>query len=333
MSLSRRRMGWSETVALVLAAITCAVGAAAWIADATAALPRDSDIAFDDRFLDPSSPSRPSGRNVVLHPLYRSAFEIKLRDAKAMLAQKLSSHVRGSGVGDAAGNNAAGNNEAQPPVTEDVASATEDKSSSDIPLPRPRPVAANVETTAQADTAPRPDDRTLLQKLSDMLPAKITLASLVPDGGMFRRGPDLAALGYDKLSAVYDISAKTLYLPNGQRLEAHSGLGELMDNPEHVAKPNVGPTPPAVYELKPRETLFHGVRALRMTPVDGSSALGRVGLLTHSYMLGPNGDSNGCVSIKDYDRFLKAYDDGEVNRLVVVPSLSGTVSARVASQS
>jgi hypothetical protein len=53
-------------------------------------------------------------------------------------------------------------------------------------------------------------------------------------------------------------------------------------------------------------------------------------------MLGPKGDSNGCVSIKDYDRFLKAYNDGEVNRLVVVPSLNtnGTVAQqRSASQS
>jgi hypothetical protein len=61
----------------------------------------------------------------------------------------------------------------------------------------------------------------------------------------------------------------------------------------------------------------------------------RSGLLTHSYMLGPNGDSNGCVSIKNYDRFLKAYTDGEINRLIVVPSLSGAtqVSQRASSDS
>jgi hypothetical protein len=41
-------------------------------------------------------------------------------------------------------------------------------------------------------------------------------------------------------------------------------------------------------------------------------------------MLGPNGDSNGCVSIRNYERFLKAFNDGEINRVVVVPSLSGT---------
>jgi hypothetical protein len=100
-----------------------------------------------------------------------------------------------------------------------------------------------------------------------------------------------------------------------------------MDDPDHVDQRMVGATPPATYDLKPREKPFHGVRALRMTPSEGTSALGRVGLLTHNYMLGPRGDSNGCVSIKDYDRFLKAYDNGEFNRLVVVPRLGGAATA------
>jgi len=38
-------------------------------------------------------------------------------------------------------------------------------------------------------------------------------------------------------------------------------------------------------------------------------------------LLGPKGDSTGCISIKDYDRFLKAYDNGEFSRIVVVPRL------------
>jgi hypothetical protein len=44
-------------------------------------------------------------------------------------------------------------------------------------------------------------------------------------------------------------------------------------------------------------------------------------------MLGPNGDSNGCVSIKDYEKFLKAFSNGEIKRLVVVPSLGDEASA------
>ena len=71
----------------------------------------------------------------------------------------------------------------------------------------------------------------------------------------------------------------------------------------------VGATPPNVYDLKPREKLFHGVAALRMTPVGENEMHGRNGLLVHSYLLGPNGNSNGCVSIKDYDRFLAAYHE------------------------
>ena len=69
-----------------------------------------------------------------------------------------------------------------------------------------------------------------------------------------------------------------------------------------------GVTPPHLYDLKPREALFHGVPALRLNPVGGEEAIyGRSGLLAHTYMLGPNGDSNGCVSFKDYNAFLHAY--------------------------
>uniref|UniRef100_UPI0013D0B5EC tlde1 domain-containing protein n=1 Tax=Acinetobacter baumannii TaxID=470 RepID=UPI0013D0B5EC len=67
----------------------------------------------------------------------------------------------------------------------------------------------------------------------------------------------------------------------------------------------------------------HGVRALRLNPVGGSRAIhGRAGLLAHTYMLGPRGDSNGCISFKDYNRFLQAYLRGEVRRLIVVASAS-----------
>ena len=66
---------------------------------------------------------------------------------------------------------------------------------------------------------------------------------------------------------------------------------------------------------------------VRMIPVGDNGAFGRSGLLAHSYMLGPNGDSNGCVSIKDYDKFLKAFSNGEIKRLVVVPSLGDETSA------
>jgi hypothetical protein len=120
-------------------------------------------------------------------------------------------------------------------------------------------------------------------------------------------------------TAVYDISARTVTLPSGERLEAHSGLGESMDNPRHVHRRMRGSTPPGTYDLTEREALFHGVRAIRLNPVGGSAAIhGRDGILAHTYMLGPSGASNGCVSFRDYNRFLQAYLRGEVRRLVVV---------------
>jgi hypothetical protein len=45
-------------------------------------------------------------------------------------------------------------------------------------------------------------------------------------------------------------------------------------------------------------------------------------------MLGPSGQSFGCVSFKDYDAFLHAFLKGEVARIVVVPHL-GTAASRV----
>jgi hypothetical protein len=163
----------------------------------------------------------------------------------------------------------------------------------------------------------------MMQKFSDMVKTRVTLASL----GL-GKGPDLAALGYDNETAVYDLSAHAVYLPNGTVLEAHSGMGSLRDDLEHVSVPNLGATPPAVYSLKPREKDFHGVAAIRMTPADGSDIFGRSGLLVHSYMLGPNGDSNGCISVRDYDRFLKAFNDCQFSHIAVVTSVKAMILAQ-----
>lgn len=313
---------------LSLAAAALALGAAAWVADmgdstplVTAALPPantngPSGPSFDDRFasLSGSQPARDTG----LRALERSAVnavQLKLRDAKAMLAQKLQGDDWRSTLTE---------DDRQHVVDETRPSQRADA----VPMPRSRPAQADfsaqiASSQAYAETNPRVDNRNFFEKFTD----KIRLASLTPGDGLLGKAPDLGALGYDSRTAVYDIKAKALYLPSGVALEAHSGMGALMDDPDHVDQRMVGATPPATYDLKPREKLFHGVRALRLTPTDGTSALGRVGLLTHNYMLGPRGDSNGCVSIKDYDRFLKAWDNGEFNRLVVVPSLSGSATA------
>ncbi|HXE26182.1 MAG TPA: tlde1 domain-containing protein, partial [Roseiarcus sp.] len=47
----------------------------------------------------------------------------------------------------------------------------------------------------------------------------------------------------------------------------------------------------------------------------------RAGFLAHPFMLGPNGQSNGCVSFKDYQAFLRAYQNGQITKLAVVAGL------------
>lgn len=128
--------------------------------------------------------------------------------------------------------------------------------------------------------------------------------------------------GVDRQTAIYDISARTVYMPDGTRLEAHSGLGPKLDDPRYVHERMHGPTPPHLYALSPREALFHGVEALRLTPIGGGGIFGRAGLLAHTFMLGPNGDSNGCVSFRDYQAFLRAYKSGAVRRLLVVARMN-----------
>jgi hypothetical protein len=208
-----------------------------------------------------------------------------------------------------------------------------------LPVPRPSelrspraadlPQTASVPASRRSGTAALPaapaDNRSLLEKLFGVQPAPgsaLGYAALESNAGNvapsnpFRPAPSLAA---DAATAVYDISARVVYMPNGERLEAHSGLGDKLDDPRYVHVRMSGATPPGTYDLTEREKLFHGVRALRLNPVGGgASVYGRAGLLAHTYMLGPNGDSNGCVSFKQYDKFLQAFLRGEVKRLVVV---------------
>jgi len=157
------------------------------------------------------------------------------------------------------------------------------------------------------------------------LPASLPKdAPLPPPRPLAFAGPSVSPEGpFDHFTAVYDLAAHTVYMPDGTRLEAHSGLGDRLDDPRHVDEPDRGATPPHLYDLTLREEPFHGVQALRLNPVGGESAIfGRAGLLAHTYMLGPKGDSNGCVSFKDYDAFLQAFQSGKVKRLAVVASLN-----------
>jgi hypothetical protein len=212
-----------------------------------------------------------------------------------------------------------------------------------LPTPSPQRVAQNVilpaprPTSAPTRKASLADDSHGNQAASDTPPAKpsifvtvfeklfgkpapIRLAYATTDDSDLGVGP-VAAGRYDQWTAVYDISAHTVYMPDGAQLEAHSGLGSWLDDPNHANEKMRGVTPPNIYDLELREKLFHGVRALRMIPEDSQKVFGRAGLLAHSFMLGPNGDSNGCVSFKNYDAFLQAYLDHKIKRLAVVTSL------------
>lgn len=231
----------------------------------------------------------------------------------------------------------------QPPVT--LAEKT-------APMPVPRPLDLLPKTDPQqpqqlqprlaqpttprrnrtAAAAPTPEDnRNFFEKLFGVQkqaePAGTALAYAAPQDDIVDRGritrlspsvgtPTRTA---EAGTAIYDIAAKMVYMPNGERLEAHSGLGEMMDDVRYAHVRMKGVTPPHTYTLTEREALFHGVRAIRLNPVGGSGAIhGRAGLLAHTYLLGPRGDSNGCISFKDYDRFLQAFLRGEVKRIVVV---------------
>jgi hypothetical protein len=316
---------------LALAAAGLSLMIAAWFTNtefqtlASAALPGNADRAtFEDRFV------RGPDDGPALQPLKRSILakvESEFSTARDALASRWPQDLRMAVVEDE-----------QPVAAPVIVPTPPAPASPGIPLPRSRPTAADQlaqtsQALALATAAPttipadvplsQPAERSVLQKLSDMVKSKVAVASL----GL-GKGPDLAALGYDNETAVYDITAHAVYLPNGTVLEAHSGMGSLRDDPDHVSVHMTGATPPAVYSLKPREKDFHGVAALRMTPSDGSDIGGRSGLLVHSYMLGPNGDSNGCISVRDYDRFLKAYNEGQFTHIAVVNSVKAMILAQ-----
>ena len=214
-----------------------------------------------------------------------------------------------------------------------VAPAVAQRAVDSVPLPATRPstlrlLASREVAKAKAaimavTSAEKPS---IFEKLYGKPPSKPSMLAFasadfsdVNIPGPAKASPMGNAAPYDRETAVYDISARTVYLPDGTKLEAHSGLGPKLDDPRYVHVKMHGATPPHLYDLAPREALFHGVPALRLKPVGGEEAIfGRTGLLAHTYMLGPNGDSNGCVSFKDYYAFLNAYRNGGIKRLAVV---------------
>jgi len=204
---------------------------------------------------------------------------------------------------------------AKPETDEDAALPSQ------IPLPEARPL---IETVA---IDPKPaDEKPVARGTLDNKDDKDDLAYAKPERSLFgdlfkNKGSDTGWLGKGTKVAIYDVSNATVYMPDGTKLRAHSGIGRMRDNPrfEHI-KMN-GPTPAGIYRLSMREKRFYGVEAIRMTSIDGRHPKNRTGLLTHTNLLRGQKGSHGCVAFQNYQPFLKAFKRGQVTMLVVVPEL------------
>jgi hypothetical protein len=344
----RSRRSGRPRVVLLVAALAGSLGSATVVGfslrgDAPSASGKAADAAAHR-----AAAVAPRSYDGMLEPTPSWSLEALAFVQNPLLAAEFSSPARPEGATEP---RATLPREEQPPPPPDPKTA---RSIQTPPLPVPRPAdlrgpsapgpsqtvdraISRPKRTAAVPVAPE-DNRSFFEKLFGVQRAQgpalgyAALGSGAPNEAPQTRTSPSLDLG--AATAVYDISARTLTLPNRERLEAHSGLGDKLDDPRFVHVRMRGATPPGTYDLTEREQPFHGVRALRLNPVGGSGAVhGRTGLLAHTYLLGPKGDSNGCVSIRDYDRFLQAYLRGEVKRLVVVPGRGGDGLPGIASPS
>lgn len=197
------------------------------------------------------------------------------------------------------------------------------------PLPGRRPMIAVVAPVTVASVTPAavkparaPKPAPVVAEEEDE-PTTKALAFARPENPMKSLGRSVPWPDRGTKIAVYDITNGVVHMPNGQKLEAHSGIGPMRDNPKFTHVSMRGPTPPGTYKLSMREKLFHGVAAIRLTPTDGVAPKGRTGLLAHSYLLARRGDSHGCVAFANYPQFLSAFQRGEVTHMVIVERHDG----------
>jgi hypothetical protein len=202
------------------------------------------------------------------------------------------------------------------PETEDDAALP-----SQIPMPEARPLIETVVINQKPA-----DDKPAARKNLDGKDSKKDVAYAKPERSLFgdlfkNRTSNGAWPGRGTKVAIYDVSNATVYLPDGTKLRAHSGIGGMRDNPrfEHVTMR--GPTPAGTYRLSMREKRFYGVEAIRLTSIDGRDPKNRTGLLTHTNLLRGQIGSHGCVAFQNYQPFLQAFKRGQVTTLVVLPEL------------
>jgi hypothetical protein len=207
---------------------------------------------------------------------------------------------------------------AKPETDEDVALPSQ------IPLPEARPLIETV-VVEQKPADEKPVARRSLDK-KDKKDKTQDVAYAKPDRSLFgdlfkSKSNDTSWPGKGTKVAIYDVSNATVYLPDGTKLRAHSGIGKMRDNPRYEHVTMKGPTPAGIYRLSMREKRFYGVEAIRMTSIDGRDPKNRTGLLTHTNLLRGQKGSHGCVAFQNYQPFLKAFKRGQITMLVVVPEL------------
>lgn len=188
----------------------------------------------------------------------------------------------------------------------------------DVPLPEARPrIEATLPAGKPAETKPASAKGAAPKaELAYAKPGRTLFGDLFGSKSSSTGWP-----GSNTKVAIYDVSNATVYLPNGTKLRAHSGIGHMRDNPRYENVKMTGPTPAGIYRLSMREKRFYGVEAIRMTSIDGRDPKNRTGLLTHTNLLRGQTGSHGCVAFQNYEPFLKAFKRGEINMMVVVPEL------------
>lgn len=165
----------------------------------------------------------------------------------------------------------------------------------------PPSTASSESAKGDEAVASTPNDKTTIREALSHTTASssVRLAyAATDDGALGNPGRNITSR-YDQWTAVYDISARTVYMPDGTSLEAHSGLAASLDDPAEVDEKDRGSYTSQRLQSRITGNGFPRVRALRLIPVDDQKTFGRTDLLAHSFMLGPNGDSNGCVSFRD----------------------------------
>lgn len=194
----------------------------------------------------------------------------------------------------------------------------------EIPLPEARPALETV-TIEKPAVEEKPVARSRREKAKDK--DKENVALVRPERSLFgdlfknKGGSGTGWPGRGTKVAIYDVSNATVYMPDGTKLRAHSGIGKMRDNPRYEHVKMSGPTPAGTYRLKMRERRFHGVEAIRMTSIDGRDPKNRTGLLTHTNLLRGQKGSHGCVAFQNYEPFLNAFKRGHITMMVVVPEL------------